>query len=115
MGTKEWTTSSGRVNADRNFRPVQTNPSCVSKCSVGDDMEWCPVDTEEEENALWIILGVVFGLVLLGILIYLAKNSQARKRRNALAQQHKGTQEMTSMGKRERLRTHSHAGGDVPN
>ena len=99
--TKEWTTSAGKVNADRNFRPLQANPSCVSKCALGDDMEYCPdaeqltdeaLMTEEEAHTLWIVLGAVLGLVLLCVLVYFAKNSKARKQRNARARSRKGTQ-----------------------
>jgi len=119
--TKEWTTSDGFVNADQNFRPVQSNPSCVAKCSAGEDedVEWCPeetdddesVFTEEESQALWIIIGVVVGLVLLAALVYFAKNSKERKERNARVIRDGTQQEMTTnVDTRERLGTESVAG-----
>merc|ERR1712190_252082 len=42
--TTEWTMSGGVVDATTNFRPVQDNPSCVSRCAGVDD-EYCPEDT----------------------------------------------------------------------
>ena len=78
--TKEWKTATGAVDADRNFRPIQTNPSCISTCSSFDeDLEYCPeavvVDDDDDDNSfllpLWICLGVLGGLLLIGIPIYM--------------------------------------------
>merc|ERR1719499_2165830 len=40
--TALWTYSGGIVEATTNFRPIQSNPSCVSKCAGSGDLEWCP-------------------------------------------------------------------------
>ena len=37
--TKLW--NDGDIDADTNFRPIQTNPSCIWTCA-GDDAEFCP-------------------------------------------------------------------------
>ena len=37
--TKQWRMSAGQVDADSNFRPIQSNPNCVYTCS---DDAWCP-------------------------------------------------------------------------
>merc|ERR1719300_561194 len=36
--------SGGEVDATTNFRPVQDNPSCVSRCAGDEDEEYCPSD-----------------------------------------------------------------------
>ena len=46
--TLKWSTATGAVDADRNFRPIQTNPSCVWTC--GD--RWCP-DEDGIEFPTW--------------------------------------------------------------
>merc|ERR1712087_579910 len=38
--TKEWGVANGMVDADRNFRPLQDNPSCVESCGE----EYCAAD-----------------------------------------------------------------------
>merc|ERR1719474_1244655 len=45
--TALWTYSGGIVDATTNFRPVQSNPSCITVCSGDDDDEgYCPGDIE---------------------------------------------------------------------
>merc|ERR1712087_163010 len=48
--TALWTTAAGYVDATTNFRPVQSNPSCISKCAGDDGLEYCPLGSELEEN-----------------------------------------------------------------
>ena len=45
--TKLW--QSGGIDADSNFRPIQTNPNCVRTCSENDAMKWCPEFVDEIE------------------------------------------------------------------
>merc|ERR1719251_297423 len=61
--TAEWTTSGGHVDATTNFRPVQSNPSCISKCASSEELEYCPegyeLDDDQESKTnnlapLWI-------------------------------------------------------------
>merc|ERR1712190_514521 len=40
--TAEWTTSGGHVDATTNFRPVQSTPSCISKCASSEELEYFP-------------------------------------------------------------------------
>ena len=40
--TTLWSVASGYVDADWNFRPIQTNPSCIEIC----DDEYCPADED---------------------------------------------------------------------
>jgi len=75
--TALWTYSGGLVDATTNFRPVQSNPSCISKCAGESDLEYCPEGTELETSdeteidnlkPLWIsliVLAVVLALVIL--------------------------------------------------
>merc|ERR1719334_1001458 len=42
--TAEWTAYDGLVDATTNFRPVQDNPTCVSRCAGDSDEEYCPDD-----------------------------------------------------------------------
>ena len=37
--TQKWKTATGAVDADMNFRPIQSNPNCVYTCSTD---AWCP-------------------------------------------------------------------------
>jgi len=76
--TAEWTCCSGHVDATTNFRPVQSNPSCISKCASSSDLEYCPDGKElsgesEEETTrlmpLWISLGVLVGILLVVLLV----------------------------------------------
>merc|ERR1719249_119706 len=46
--TAEWTTANGLIDATTNFRPVQDNPSCVSRCAGDSDEEYCPSDLIED-------------------------------------------------------------------
>merc|ERR1719225_1345540 len=48
--TALWSTAAGYVDATTNFRPVQSNPSCISKCAGDDELEYCPLGTELEEE-----------------------------------------------------------------
>jgi len=76
--TAEWTCCSGVVDATTNFRPVQSNPSCISKCASSSDLEYCPNGKELEEDdddrtgklmPLWISLGVLVGILLVVLLM----------------------------------------------
>merc|ERR1712073_205560 len=80
MGEKTalWTTSGGYVDATTNFRPIQSNPSCISKCAGDESLEYCPEGRElaEEEDTtsgklmpLWISLGVLAAILLIVILV----------------------------------------------
>merc|ERR1719242_1082912 len=40
--TAEWTAYDGLVDATSNYRPVQDNPSCISRCAGDEDEEYCP-------------------------------------------------------------------------
>ena len=39
--TKEWNPPTN-IDADSNFRPIQTNPSCIWTCAGDDDLKYCP-------------------------------------------------------------------------
>ena len=49
--TKLWSEATGAIDADSNFRPIQTNPSCIWTCSDPDSVgtEWCPEVAEDIE------------------------------------------------------------------
>merc|ERR1719242_2974223 len=40
--TAEWTAYDGLVDATSNYRPVQDNPSCISRCAGDEDEQYCP-------------------------------------------------------------------------
>merc|ERR1712233_196013 len=75
--TALWSTAAGYVDATTNFRPVQSNPSCISKCAGDDELEYCPLGTELEEEdedtaqllPLWISLGVLVAILLILLLV----------------------------------------------
>ena len=73
--TKEWNTATGAVDADRNFRPIQSNPSCISTCSSSED-EYCPSEASVKEDEgdrflpLWIVIGLTAGILIIGGLVY---------------------------------------------
>jgi len=75
--TALWSTAAGYVDATTNFRPVQSNPSCISKCAGDDELEYCPLGTEleaEDEDTsqllpLWISLGVLVAILLILLLV----------------------------------------------
>jgi len=82
--TTQWTTASGAVDANLNFRPIQSNPSCVSTCYADEsENEWCPdidVSTSESDDgeggsstseegldaisgAIWLVLVLLFAML----------------------------------------------------
>jgi len=79
--TKEWTTAAGHVNANSNFRPIQSNPSCVTTCYADEaEHEWCPstttTDSGEEDGSSAIaeqgldgIPGAVWLAMVLSLLV----------------------------------------------
>merc|ERR1712087_444865 len=82
--TALWTTSGGYVDATTNFRPVQSNPSCISKCAGDSELEYCPLGTELEEEdedsaklmPLWISLGVLVAILLVLLIVRFARTSK---------------------------------------
>jgi len=81
--TKQWTTASGAVDADINFRPVQSNPSCIASC----DEEFCPetfedLDDDDSSNdgdmsPLWVTLGSLAIIVLIVSVMYWARDRRS--------------------------------------
>jgi len=78
--TTEWTTASGAVDANLNFRPIQSNPTCVSTCYVDEsENEWCPdtiIRTSESPSpsnsaddldaisgAIWLMIALLFAVL----------------------------------------------------
>ena len=41
------------IDADRNFRPTQTNPSCIWTCSDNEQLKWCPDIIDEIDYPDW--------------------------------------------------------------
>ena len=85
--TAEWTTSGGHVDATTNFRPVQSNPSCISKCASSEELEYCPegyeLDDDQESKTdylapLWISLVVVAAIFLFVLLIRVIRGKKQR-------------------------------------
>merc|ERR1712083_759629 len=85
--TALWTTSGGLVDATTNFRPVQSNPSCISKCAGSDDLEYCPDGTQLEEEGLlnsnrlmplWISLGVLVAILLVMLLVRCSRTTKQK-------------------------------------
>ena len=70
--TAEWTAAKRQVDATINYRPIQTNPSCISKCASSEELEYCPgdiaVDAQESESnklmPLYITLGAMVSIAL---------------------------------------------------
>ena len=85
--TALWTTSGGLVDATTNFRPLQSNPSCISKCAGSDDLEYCPDGTQLEEEGLlksnrlmplWISLGVLVAILLVMLLVRCSRTTKQK-------------------------------------
>merc|ERR1719461_399165 len=49
--TAEWTYGDSIIDATTNFRPVQSNPSCISQCASSSDLEYCPLGKELEDGS----------------------------------------------------------------
>lgn len=86
--TALWSTAEGHVDATSNFRPVQSNPSCISKCAGSSDLEYCPDGTELAEDegesslnqmmALWISLGVLVAILLVVLLVRCCRTTKQK-------------------------------------
>jgi len=85
--TALWSTSGGYVDATTNFRPVQSNPSCISKCAGDDSLQFCPEGIElgkDEETTsgklmpLWISLGVLAAILLIVILVKATRGTKQK-------------------------------------
>merc|ERR1712176_1496456 len=85
--TAEWKMSGGIVDATTNFRPVQSNPSCISKCASSEELEYCPEGYESDDDQesktdnlapLWISLVVLAAILLLILLIRVIRGKKQR-------------------------------------
>ena len=61
--TKLWSEATGAIDADSNFRPIQSNPSCVRTCNV----QCCNDDYVESID--WVHWGYLAGISLFGLVI----------------------------------------------
>jgi len=93
--TALWTYSGGIVDATTNYRPIQSNPSCISQCASsvkGEEyeyFEYCPGGKKAKKNNEFVIpvavgVGVAVGLLLVGVAGYILKMylKEKKHRRN---------------------------------
>ena len=84
--TKLWQTAVGAVDADTNFRPIQSNPSCISQCASSTEYDYCPEDegreSSEHSNIVPVVIavGVVVGVLVIGLALYLYRKHQPESR-----------------------------------
>merc|ERR1719250_96619 len=71
--TALWTHSGGQVDATTNYRPVQSNPSCISQCAATTESDYCPEganvggdeSTSDSSSTEVAVIAVIIVVILL--------------------------------------------------
>jgi len=85
--TALWTHSGGEVDATTNYRPVQSNPSCISQCASSTEYDYCPEgsgasgdestsDSSSTAVAVIVVVIVVILLVFVALFVFKEKKKE---------------------------------------